>query len=264
MGKPGSWLIKYQIPMFFLLAYLLSWWPAPFIGGRILPYGPAIAGAIIMALTAGRGGLRQYWRRITYWRCAWHWYLSGPAIILAYHSSALAILLLAGVSTTQSPQIPTLAGFIGVLLMGGQWEEPGWSGYALPKLWESFASRRGGLLTAILIMGALRAVWHLPLFIYGQIPWFDILVFEIAFQVIIAWLYFGSGGSVPAVMVFHFFSNLMGAVMVPAYSGTAQTTYTALFMGLATLIAIGLAKFIKPSELSYHPQSAASPLPGGK
>jgi len=43
-----------------LLACLFSWWPAPFTGGRILPYGPAIAAAVVVALTSGRRGLREY------------------------------------------------------------------------------------------------------------------------------------------------------------------------------------------------------------
>jgi len=48
-------------------------------------------------------------------------------------------------------------------LPGGMWEEPGWSGFALPRLQERYTGRRLGLLEASLMLGALRAAWHIPL-----------------------------------------------------------------------------------------------------
>ena len=71
-------------------------------------------------------------------------------------------------------------------------------------------------------------------------PWFDIFVFSFAFQIIIAWLYDQSGGSVPVVMIFHFTSNIMGAVMAPVFAGIDRVTFLALFMSVAALFAITL------------------------
>ncbi|MEJ2513581.1 MAG: CPBP family intramembrane metalloprotease [Anaerolineales bacterium] len=141
-----------------------------------------------------------------------------------------------------------------LLIFGGLWEEIGWSGYALPKLQARFANRPNGSLMAALVLGIFRAIWHLPLYMYGTIYWFDILMFEVAVQVIIAWLYNRSGGRVLAIMVFHYTSNLMGAATSSVFNGIERTNYYTLFMGLAALIAIVFAwqSQLKPGVGRYQ------------
>jgi hypothetical protein len=78
----------------------------------------------------------------------------------------------------------------------------------------------------------------LPLFFYGHIRWFDILLFSFAFQIMISWLFNRSGGSVLIVMVYHFASNLSGAIMLPVFTGAAQTSYLALMVALGWVIAL--------------------------
>jgi hypothetical protein len=39
-----------------------------------------------------------------------------------------------------------------LLLMGGQWEEPGWTGFGLPRLFERFGPSVAGTVTGTLIM----------------------------------------------------------------------------------------------------------------
>jgi hypothetical protein len=239
-SKTENIFAKYQLPLFLVLNYLLSWWSAPFMDGQLIPHGPALAALVALAVTSGRQGLRSWWLRITHWRVAWYWYLVGPALILGYQGIAFVINLLLGAAITNPPSLPSMGILLELLLLGGLWEEPGWSGYALPKLQERFAEHRNGRLIAALSLGVFRAIWHLPLFIYGHIPWFDVLIFEIAFQLIIAWLYNRSGGSVPVVMVFHFASNILGAAMSPVFAGAARTGYYAWFMALAALTAVVL------------------------
>jgi len=230
---------RHPIITFVTLTYLLSWWSAPFADGRIIPYGPALAALIVLAITAGRQGLGNWWRRITRWRVAWYWYVIGPGIIASYQSLAFALNLLLGADLASYPQLPAMGTIITLLLLGGLWEEPGWSGYALPKLQERFANRPNGALLAALVVGVFRAIWHLPLFIYGHIPWFDIFLFEIGAQLIIAWLYNQSGGSVLIVMWYHLASNIFGAVFNSSmFTGAEWTNYRALFMALACVIAM--------------------------
>lgn len=233
----NTFYTKYQLPLFFLLTYLLSWWSAPFVNGGLIPHGPAFAAVIIIALTTGRQGLREFWRRLLHWRAGW-WYIIGPAIILGYQGVAFAINLVLGATVVEFPHFPTTGIFLQLFLLGGLWEEPGWTGYALPKLQERFANRPNGSFIATLVLGVFRAIWHLPLFLYGTLYWFDIFIFALAFQLIIAWLYNRSGGSVFVVMLFHFMSNIMGAVTSPAFNGTERMSYYALFMVLASLIAL--------------------------
>lgn len=240
MNTSESVFVKYELPLFFLLTYLLSWWSAPFANGGLIPQGPAFAAVIIIALTIGRQGLREFWSRLTRWHAGW-WYLIGPAIILGYQGIAFAINVLLGATVIEPPHIPSMGVFIQLLLLGGLWEEIGWSGYALPKLQESFANRPNSSLIAAIVLGIFRAIWHLPLFLYGTLYWFDIFIFAFAFQLIISWLYNRSGGSVLVVMLFHFMSNIMGSVMSPVFTGIERTAYYAIFMGLASLIALVIA-----------------------
>ena len=235
-----SFFNKYQLPIFFLLTYLLSWWSAPLQNGQIIPHGPMLAAVIVLALSAGRPGLGVWWRRITHWRVAWYWYLVGPAMVVFYQGSAYIINQMLGASVTNPLHIPSTGIILELLLLGGLWEEPGWTGYALPKLQERFDNRPNGWLLAALVLGVFRAIWHLPLFFYGHIPWFDVVVFEIAVQLIIAWLYNRSGGSVLVVILYHFASNILSAVFSPTFTGEAFTVFYALFVGLACLVALGL------------------------
>ena len=241
MNTIRSLIKKNSIVTFAILAYLLSWWSVPFAEGRIIPYGPALSAVIVLAITAGRQGLGSLWRRVTHWRLAWYWYLIAPGIIAGYQSLAFMLNVLLGATVTNYPQPPAMGTIITLLLLGGVWEEPGWTGYALPKLQERFAGRSNGTLLAALAVGVLRAIWHIPLYLYGHIPWFDVVVFSIGFQLIIAWLFNRSSGSVLIVMWFHLASNIFGAIFNSSmFTGAEWKNYYALFVTLASLIALGI------------------------
>ena len=243
---------RYELAFFFLLTYLLSWWSVPLMNGALIPQGPMFAAMIVIALTMGRLGWREYWKRLTNWRAGW-WYLIGPLVILGYSGIAFVINVLSGATLIEPPHWMSMGVFVQLLFFGGQWEEPGWTGYALPQLEERFAKHPNGALMAALVLGVFRALWHLPLFLGGKLYWFDIFVFSFAVQIIIAWLYHRSGRSVPAVMLFHFVSNLMGAILSPVFVGAEQLTFYAIFMSLAVLFAvtiIGISQFKRRQERS--------------
>jgi hypothetical protein len=245
MDKAKKHFIRYQLPAFFLLSCLLSWWTVPLMNGMIFPYGPLLAALIVSAATAGRQGVSKWWRAGTRWRVSWYWYLVGPAIVIGYQGLAYFLNLLLGASITNPLAFPSIAIILQLLITGGQWEEPGWTGYALPKVLERSTNRfrKNNTLFTVLALGVLRSFWHLPLYVYGHISWFEIFIFVIAFQIIVAWLFKQSGGSLPAVMLFHFASNLIGATFSPVFTGMARMSYYALFMGIAVLIAIVIATY---------------------
>jgi len=230
---------RYRFPLFFLLSYLLSWWP---LLGRfgLLPYGPTLAAVIVIALTIGRTGLREFWGRVTSFRGGW-WYLVGPAILIGGLAVAFLVNVLLGAPVSAAPQLPLAA--VGVLLLlGGQWEEPGWTGYALPALQSQYATTANGPLIATLILGVFRALWHLPLVLVGAIPWYEAFLMNVlVFQPIISWLYNKSRGSVPVVMVFHFMSNLLSVVVSPIFTGSDKIQYMILFYAFGFLAALVIA-----------------------
>jgi hypothetical protein len=237
MNKFHNFFSRYELPLFLLLTYVLSWWSAPFVKGQIMPQGPAVAALVVLGVAASRQGLSQWWRRITNWRISSIWFIAGPAIVLGYQMVGIVINLLLGAQLMGPPHISG-AIVLELILLGGWLEEPGWSGYLLPKMRERFADRPNGLLLAALITGLFRGIWHLPLFLYGYLPWFDIFVFNFAFQLIIAWIFYRSGGSVLAVMFLHLTSNLIGSFTYLIFAGAAHTMYTALFMATACVVAV--------------------------
>ena len=83
--------------------------------------------------------------------------------------------------------------FVFILLWIGLGEEPGWRGFALPRL---LAGRTA--LAAALILGIIHLVWHLPLFgveydAANILPWGITVV---CFSIVIAWVWLATGGSV--------------------------------------------------------------------
>ena len=101
--------------------------------------------------------------------------------------------------------IPVTALF--VLLVpgiGGAWEEPGFRGFALPRL-----EKRFGAMAGPLVLGVLWVIWHGPLFLVGQILWTDVLVI-IAASVVIASVFHTARGSVLVAMIMHATNNAVG------------------------------------------------------
>jgi len=231
---------RYELPSFFLLAYLLSWLSVPFLQGGLTPQGVAIAARIVIGVTLGVQGVREYHKRVTNWHAGW-WYLIAPMIVIGYEGIAFVLNLMSGAKWVALPHL-SMGTFIMLVLFGGQWEELGWTGYALPRLRERFANHSNGSLIAVLVLGVFRMLWHLPLFLYGKMDWFDIFIFSFAFQIIIAWVYDRSG-SVPAVMTLHFMSNILGAAMPVVFLGVDQVMYRIFFVTVASLFAVSLVVF---------------------
>ena len=246
MNRMRQLIARHPLTAFFGLAYALSWWSAPLAGGQLIPHGPALAAVILLALGEGRGGLARLGRQLARWRVGWRWYLVAPGIVTAYTLGALLLNRLLGAAVVDAGRLRSV-GFLApllldLLLLGGMWEEPGWSGYALPRLQARWAGRPYGLVRASLVLGALRAAWHLPLLLYGHVPVFEIAL-ALAFQVIIAWLYNRTAGSVPIVMLFHLTSNVLGGGIVgPLFAGDDHLRYYGLIVGLAYVMAFFLAR----------------------
>ncbi len=240
MNRSSQFFTKYRFPLFFLLAYLLSWWLLPVSRAGMLPHGAALAALIVLALTLGRPGLRVWWQRLTNFRGGW-WYLVGPAILAGGLAVAFLLNLLVGASIRGGLQLP-LEAVVMLILVGGEWEEPGWTGYALPELQKRYARTANGPLIATLILGVFRGLWHLPLVLAGAIPWYDaVLMTQLVFQPIISWLYNKTGGSVPVVIVFHYMSNLLGGLTSPIFAGPEAEQYKILYYGFGFVAVIMIA-----------------------
>jgi hypothetical protein len=135
MGALRSTVTKYPLTCFVAAAYALSWWSVPFAGGAILPQGPFIAALLVLALTRGRAGIRELFRRMTSWQGGRIWLVIAPGLVILYLLLAFGVNLAFGGTVSDTEHLGSIGPTILTLvLLGGWWEEPGWTGFALPLL----------------------------------------------------------------------------------------------------------------------------------
>ena len=200
---------------FFVLSCLLAWWPAALYATGVWPepivgLGPFLAAVIVLGATKGRAGIRALLRSMVSWR------VPGRAYVLAIGLPLLltGVPVLANLGFGADASAEALGAWTAIPLtalvvllipgLGGAWEEPGFRGFALPRL-----EQRLGALVGPLVLGVLWVVWHGPLFITGQILWTDVLV-VVAASVIIAFVFHTARESVLLAMIFHATNNAVG------------------------------------------------------
>ncbi len=168
-GSRAKWreaVAHRELPIFFLLAFLLSWYPwfLALAQGRTSgpnPLGPFVAALIVTGIATGWPGIRDLLARIVRGRIGLRWYaviFGLPVVLCAF---ALAIMAAFG----QVASAPTATAwrelperFIFIFLFIGLGEEPGWRGFALPRLQKNYSP-----WMASLILAPIWALWHLPL-----------------------------------------------------------------------------------------------------
>ena len=146
MSRLSSMVKRHPLITFFLLAYALSWWPWILYAFDLLPqpivgFGPFLAAVLMLAITSGKTSIVRLLRRMVQWRVGLGWYAVALLLPVAIALAAAGLNLLAG---AQAPSSIELSGWTGLLQtflllllvpgIGGAWEEPGWRGYALPRL----------------------------------------------------------------------------------------------------------------------------------
>ncbi len=205
-----GWAKRHQILGFFVLAYALSWWAWIWYrldpvaaDSPILPIGPLLAAIVMLALTGGWPALRAWLAKIVHWRVGLRWYLLVLLLPPATAAVAVGVNLFLGATLPVDAALPSwpdlAARFVFIFVLIGLGEEPAWRGYALPRLIEGRTALAGAL-----ILGALHALWHLPLFgveydLANLAPW-AVSVFCVS--IITAWMWLSTGGSLllPALL----------------------------------------------------------------
>jgi hypothetical protein len=243
---------RHSMLTFFVLAYALSWCAVIPTGGSLLPWGPALAAIIVLAITEGKPGVKTLLGQMGRWRIGFKWYVVALSIPIGYSLGAVGLNVLFGAAIGQlDPWYNLLLLIPLLLLLGGQWEEPGWTGYALPRLQVGRSA-----LAASLIFSVFRVGWHLPLFLYGHIHWSDIL-FNMAMQIVVSWLYNSTNRSVLIVMVLHLMQNVSGGFFNPLFSGADAMNAAWLRAAIYGVVAIGVIVWAGAAHLARKP--AAQP-----
>jgi membrane protease YdiL (CAAX protease family) len=223
----SAWLLT----AFFALTYAVSWtlWVAAagagasfrellFLPGTI---APAVVALALTRLVDGRAGVRTLLRSIVRLPIGLGWYVFAvgymatvKGVVAVLHRVATGAWPMFGDTT-----VLVIAGAILVSTPVQAGEELGWRGYALPRL-----ARRLGLAWASIVLGAIWAAWHLPLFFIaatgttGQsFPAYALGV--TALSVAMAWLYWRTGSLLLLMLMHAAINNTAGLVRTPDVPG---------------------------------------------
>lgn len=176
-----------------------------------------LAAFVVSSVHSRRQKVRKTITPITGWRVGMVWYLVAlglwPLLILTGNS--LAKIMSMPLSTTPDWPGRTLLFaipeyFIWFLLFGGPLnEEPGWRGFALPRLQYRFSP-----LVASLVLGIFWGLWHVPLHLMGMYyggAWGAIIRIQgLPRAVLFTWIYNRTKGSLLLTILFHAAINTTG------------------------------------------------------
>jgi membrane protease YdiL (CAAX protease family) len=272
-----KFLLNNPLISFFGMAFLFSWIAViPLLINPTFPIepfqilgafaGPTLSALILISLSEGRHGLGVFFKRYVQWKAGIGWWLIVLFGILILLNIIAAVIIgpsiLAEFINNIGLILPTylLTLVVGVIL-GPLWEEPGWRGFAFPRLQERF-----GPILASVILGALWALWHLPGYVGGwmETNFLALLVYCIGFSVFAAWIYNNTRGSILLMILLHSSSNAAVSVggkilptdLTPAMHSFVYGGWIPVIMG--GILAITILIFTKGS-LSFQKEALISP-----
>jgi uncharacterized protein len=239
-GGLHGWVQRHPVIAFVALAYTVSWltWlPALLgLGGIALiilgGLGPLVAAWIVTRCTDS--SVRAWAQQIVRWRVPFRYYLYAlglPPLLYGLVDVALALLgydIDLSLLADRAPAYLATLAFVAVL--GGGLEEPGWRGFALPRL-----QRRYAPVMATLILGLAWGVWHVPL--YGPLGFVVPLVLAFFYT----WLYNRTGSVLLCILLHASFTPAQDQlVLLPDAVVEAEPLGTIDLVILGTYVAAAL------------------------
>jgi uncharacterized protein len=250
-----------ELVIFFVLSYLIAWSTLPI--GTFIAFSPLVSAIVVVLIAEGLPGLARLGRRVIRWRVNWIWYAAAIGLPLLVHAVGTGLNMAAGAPAPLLGQFQPwytlfLVFGLGMVnpLEGPLGEEPGWRGFALPRLQSKWSPLASTALLGLLITG-----WHLPLVF---MPQFDLSLPDVATTVAVtfwySWLFNRTGGSVLLTLIAHVTEgsvNFQG--LWPAGPDADRTTWTWLITW--ALLVVALLIFDRKSWRTA-PESAIDRVPG--
>jgi len=218
--------------------------PLIMVGMLVTSCSPTLAALLVAGFYPGAGGLRSISRQTRTWRVGSIWYaiaLIGPVLLLLVAKAINAARL--GTMPAQWVVLPSLTGpgglpfvIFGSLLA----EEPGWRGFAQPRLQLGY-----GALAASIFIGLLWSIWHLWYVIlpggFSDVSGTDAVATFLRLTstaVIYAWMYNNTNGSLFIAMIAHLGHNLAASLIPTAADGGQQHLIIAFLYSVAAIVIV--------------------------
>ena len=219
----STFVKKYPALSLFVLAFILGNAPSLAVAAGLLPtwatqlsaLSASTAGIILVAIVGRKGSVRELLGRFLIWRVGIQWWAFALLFMIIPAVAALYLFHLFGGPPVDwsglGPLYSVVPSMIILIIFAGMGEEFGWRGFALPRL-----QARHNALVSSLIIGALWAIWHIPLYFIegttqydwrmegGLIPTFlGYSAFVIAWSIQYTWVFNNTKGSVLLAAVMH-------------------------------------------------------------
>jgi membrane protease YdiL (CAAX protease family) len=217
--------------------------------------GPLLAAFFVLAIFEGRPGLKQWFAQIVKWRLPVRWYwiilvlplaLTAASLLFGYIFNGMQPLDL----DPRLPGVYFLPFLLYMIIFTGLWEEPGWRGFALPRLQKQYNAE-----TSSWILGVLWGAWHIPINLY--LNWdagpavilpiiAGLLLGTVGWTIVNTWVY-NNTCSVFLMILLHGWTNTVQSYLVLSTGNMAVMT---LFGVLPWALAIYLLRKYGKENLS--------------
>jgi membrane protease YdiL (CAAX protease family) len=230
-----SFIQRYPLPAFFLLAFGLTWifmitdalgshgilpfrLPIPLL--IVMGYMPTLAAVIVTWQIKGKEGVRALFKKLLIARVGLGWYIFaifGLAVlavitVMLYNlfGNGPALPILSKNAPPFSGPLQMILTIVAMYLVVGlvNGEELAWRGFALPHLQAKYNA-----LTSSIVLGVIWTLFHLPLFFtatgssQAEMSFVSFLISTISMTVLYTWMYNNTRGSVLMAYLFHAAAN---------------------------------------------------------
>jgi uncharacterized protein len=215
-------------------------------GMLVISSAPTLAALLVAGFYPGAGGIRSVTRQVRTWRVHFMWYVIALAMPVVLLLSAEAFSAVGrGAAPSHWMILPVFSGPGGLyfVIFGSLFaEEPGWRGFAQPRL-----QRPYGALAASILIGLLWSTWHLWYVItpggFANVTGTDAVATYIRLTstaVVYAWMYNNTNGSLLIAMLAHLGHNLAASLMpTPADGGRQHLIVAFSYLVMAMGVILG-------------------------
>ncbi len=185
---------------------------------------PSLSAAIVVRATQGPEAVADLFARLVRFKLPARWYLASLIPLGVVALAVLGYRLSGGAPEGSTPlTFPVWFHLLVInLLAGPTGEEPGWRGFALPRLLERYCPLKAGLL-----LGLIWSFWHLMMWLVSSgyagttllVYILEFTVTIVALNLLMVWIYQHVPDSLAPMVVAHFVFNFGAELVFPGALG---------------------------------------------